>query len=763
MRNPPTAIFEFEGFRLDSVGRSFSKGGNVEIPLTPRVFDTLLYLVRNRGRVIEKDEFMRAVWPDSFVEENNLNKNISLLRRTLGEKPGEDRFISTVPGRGYVFVAKIHETNVEAAHPEPKLIAVRHEYEQHGNVVAIREWANFPAKADEEVAAEQKAHMPSRSYRRPIIFASYIFGVALLLSVIAVATSRWSSEQPRRPDLSDLRRTNITNGQSVISPVISPDGRFFAYHETDGQTYRMWLQQSGQPGRVEVIPAGETVIGEKTFSPDGRYIYFLARPAAAERSSLYRVPVIGGIHSRIVEDAGSPASFSPTGEKIAFSRYDPATGRSTLHIANADGSGEYQMTSVSHFTALSYPAWSPDGEKIAFVAKGGQQEGGSYTNILVTADAHDKSPPAVVPGSWDTAYRLAWTRGGTGLVLVGTRASELFTSRRDQIWFVSIADGWTTRLSSEGWRHDFGGVADDNSILIVPDNRASQVWAMDQNGDASTAVKLTDGTGDGRGGIVPAADGGLRYISWFGDSLEIWAADPDGANQRRIFSGFSGVEALTAVPGRDLYVFSGRKTDAGNSGLFLVDGREGIPRPLTSERLVLHSTVSPDGKTLVYSNIVPNSGIHQAWLETMPVEGGEATLLTDKGSRAHAPHFSPDGRYISYIRPTDIGTAEIKVMMANGGPPVMSFDPRAEGNNYHSLMYVGAKWHPDGEHVAYIHQASGVANIWLQPINGGSPTQLTNFTSGMIYNFAFAPDGKRLFLARGYPTRDAVLITGLKE
>ena len=77
------------------------------MPLTPRVFDTLLFLVQHSGTVLDKERVMEAVWPDSIVEENNLSQNISTLRRLLGEPPGSGRFIVTVPGRGYRFAANV--------------------------------------------------------------------------------------------------------------------------------------------------------------------------------------------------------------------------------------------------------------------------------------------------------------------------------------------------------------------------------------------------------------------------------------------------------------------------------------------------------------------------------------------------------------------------------------------------------------------------------------------------------------------------------
>ena len=75
--------------------------------LTPKVFDTLLYLVERSGKVVEKEELMHAIWPDTAVEENNLSQNISTLRRVLGESRGENLYIATVPGKGYRFIAGV--------------------------------------------------------------------------------------------------------------------------------------------------------------------------------------------------------------------------------------------------------------------------------------------------------------------------------------------------------------------------------------------------------------------------------------------------------------------------------------------------------------------------------------------------------------------------------------------------------------------------------------------------------------------------------
>lgn len=105
-RKQPKRLYAFGAFRLDADERVLLGGGGV-VPLTPKAFDTLLALVENSGHLLCKDELMKRVWPDSFVEENNLAQNISALRRALGEGRGGRKYIETVPRHGYRFVADV--------------------------------------------------------------------------------------------------------------------------------------------------------------------------------------------------------------------------------------------------------------------------------------------------------------------------------------------------------------------------------------------------------------------------------------------------------------------------------------------------------------------------------------------------------------------------------------------------------------------------------------------------------------------------------
>src|SRR5215470_17047738 len=119
MNRPGRSFYLFDAFRVDVNERLLFKD-NREVPLTPKVFDTLLVLLENSSHVMMKKELMRQVWPDSFVEENNLAQNISILRKALGKSVDGEQYIQTVPKRGYRFVG-----DVQALGGEEESVIVR--------------------------------------------------------------------------------------------------------------------------------------------------------------------------------------------------------------------------------------------------------------------------------------------------------------------------------------------------------------------------------------------------------------------------------------------------------------------------------------------------------------------------------------------------------------------------------------------------------------------------------------------------------------
>jgi DNA-binding winged helix-turn-helix (wHTH) protein len=133
------ASYRFGPFQVDSGARLLLRDGQ-SVPLAPKAFDLLCYLLAHPHRLIGKDELLKAVWPRGFVEEGNLSHNVFLLRRALGESPEEHRYIVTVPGRGYKFVGQLQPqaaASGTAAAPGPDALSIALGGGQPGQVYSI--------------------------------------------------------------------------------------------------------------------------------------------------------------------------------------------------------------------------------------------------------------------------------------------------------------------------------------------------------------------------------------------------------------------------------------------------------------------------------------------------------------------------------------------------------------------------------------------------------------------------------------------------
>jgi len=147
-----------------------------------------------------------------------------------------------------------------------------------------------------------------------------------------------------------------------------------------------------------------------------------------------------------------------------------------------------------------------------------------------------------------------------------------------------------------------------------------------------------------------------------------------------------------------------------------------------------------------------NGNSHDVELRNVPFNGGESFTLTR--DNCGVPHFSPDGAYVSCI---NFSRPKVAVLSAKDGSTVAVFDAVRS-----ALLNSGAHWTPDGRALVYIVHQKNVSNLWKQPIDGGNPEPLTDFTNGSCYSLAYSWDGSRIYVARGDEIRDAVLITNYK-
>ncbi|MDP9099789.1 MAG: winged helix-turn-helix domain-containing protein, partial [Verrucomicrobiota bacterium] len=199
METSSATVYEFGEFRLDPANQRLTRHDGTPVPMTPRVFDTLVFMVEHQGAVLDKERLMEAVWPDSIVEENNLTQNISTLRRIFGDTTGSHRFIVTVPGRGYRFVPEVRIQEVDGGPAPPTIPAT-----------AIK-----PPESHAERAAplSQPDHPATSRGFRPILLAT---AAALALSVAALFF--WRDRTPNSaPSLAPARSATIAVPENSIA------------------------------------------------------------------------------------------------------------------------------------------------------------------------------------------------------------------------------------------------------------------------------------------------------------------------------------------------------------------------------------------------------------------------------------------------------------------------------------------------------------------------------------------------------------------
>ena len=182
-------LYEFGPFRLDVSERLLLRAG-VRVPLTEKAFDTLVALVRRGGRLASKEELMAEVWPDTFVEENNLDKSVSAIRQALGEKASSPEYVETIRGRGYRFVARVSEARDESAGPSDGNLQAR------GTDREVGEMAPASPVAGARQVAEDAARPVTPLTRRalfkslPFILGAGVIAVGLSVTVYFLLASR---------------------------------------------------------------------------------------------------------------------------------------------------------------------------------------------------------------------------------------------------------------------------------------------------------------------------------------------------------------------------------------------------------------------------------------------------------------------------------------------------------------------------------------------------------------------------------------------
>jgi len=591
-------LYEFGPFRLDPTERILRRGNEI-VPLTPKAFDTLYLLVRNSGHLLEKDEMIRALWPDTFIEEGSLSNNVFLLRKALGE---DQAFIETIPRRGYRFVSAVLQLpNAAPPHVE-----------------------ELPSRRP-ELATEGSMRLRRSS---PIVAAIAV----VVLAMLALGAGLWWRSQRRLPDRSQwVQLTKFPD--SVTQPALSPDGRMVAF-------IRGYSTFVG-PGQiyVKILPDGQPVQlthdnllkMSPTFSPDGSRIAYTTVDSQFHWDTLV-VPTLGGSPQPLLRNASGLIWAGP--EHVLFAEIKNGINMGIV-AAQENRIGARDIYVPETDPAMAHRSYlSPDGKWV----------------LLVEMDQdHDWLPCRLVPLDGSTRGRYVGPLGGGCTVAAWSHDGRwmYFTSDHggvNHIWRQRFPDGHPEQITSGPTEEEGIAMASDGrSLVTAVAVQNTSLWVHDGKGERQISV---EGNGynpkftpDGKKLCYMIVKQAPNQFMWYRNPGEVRIADLESGRSEPLVPGLpvldydistDGRQVVMSTPDRDgkprLWVMpfdrssppvqlanvegASPKFGEGNDILFRhLDGKSvfvyrvhpdgtGLRRALAAPVFLMNS-VSPDGRWIV--------------------------------------------------------------------------------------------------------------------------------------------------------------------
>ena len=699
--------FAFGAFTLDVCERRLLQDGR-PTPLTPKMFDLLRVLVENAGHLVEKERLLNEVWSETFVEEGNLNRGISVLRKTLGETSGR-RFIETVPKRGYRFVADVH--------PD----------------VTLRS----PSQAAEATADDPDGSAPLKPTGVRIVGATALILIALLAAVL---TRRPTTNPGGDGHVGAIHRQVTFTGREQ-TPTLSPDGERIAYVTNDSPERRIVVQEIGGSAPRVLFSVPEA--GSLRWSPDGSEMLFWARGQGLD--GVYVISLAGGPPRRVGPSSTGRACWSPDGSTIAWVSF------LTREVRFVDKAGETRRSAHLQDTRgwIWDLDWSAASDRLLFVASDTEgrpsvwtmrPDGGNQTRVLTSSSE-------ILSARWapsgDTFYYFTRVNQTASLFKASTALGSTAAP-------VLLLSGLETD-------HGFGLSSDGRKLVYARAPYYSNLWIASEDAD----VQLTHGTSiverprvspdgttilftmgyESRANLytIPAKGGvpkQLTYLNafslggaWSPDGREvafasneggrprIWLVHADGSSPRPVASAaVSDTYDISWAPGRRLLY----QTE-GNRNFRLVD-----PSTLVDEALVEDDSVGWIGSPVYAPD---GSRIAVAWNRTP----GRGIWTIDEQGRHPAVVRAVDGRTEPW--PTLIGWAP-------SGSSVLGVDGKR-------AAYRG--------HLTPFGETTTAARIVSVPLDGGPMQTVRSLPFEEIGSVAPFPDGQR-FVVTVYSSRSDIWV-----
>jgi Tol biopolymer transport system component/DNA-binding winged helix-turn-helix (wHTH) protein len=613
-------IFRFGEFEVRESEFLLIKGDE-SVAVEPKAFRVLLFLLRNPGRVIRKDEILGAVWDETAVSDNSLTRSITTLRRMLGDDSREPRYIVTVPTIGYRFLCPVEVTR-----------------------------GLLDPEAEESLPDGPFAPETRRSDAR----RGWTFWTLGVGAVAVLLAGGWMLERAviKRPSVtmasqkssasSQMRIVPFTNlAGGVWDPAFSPDAKQIAFF-WDGEdpgNGDLYVQRVGGDGPLRLTHSTSGFQRSPAWSPDGNEIAFLRCDDKGGVALI--VPVLGGPERKITE-VSCPSGFlghlnwTSDGMSLVLADRCVANGPSGVVVFSMDTGVRHCLTAPPPVELGDFdPILSPDEESIAFIRMPTWGVSDIYT--MAVGGGTPRRVTSENKGIWD----LMWAADGQSLSFLSSRGGL------PRAWKVPASGG---PISPETKYPQIGALSRDSTRLAYVDPPGFRlpspvVWRADltRRGGPVLGMRQLLPESEDSSAPQPSPDGReIAFESMRSGSAEVWKSNADGSNPFKLtsFEGHAGTPRWS--PDGKWIAFDYRPS--ANSEIFVIDAEGRNLRPVTSgsyENLV--PSWSRDGKAIYFAS--NRSGVLQTWRHE--VATGRETQVTQHGGFAGFESYDGKTLYFS--------------------------------------------------------------------------------------------------------------------
>ena len=573
-------VLQFKDFTIDTDEKVLLREGK-PVALAPKVFETLLVLIESHGRIVLKEELMKRLWPETFVEEANLTFNIQQLRKSLGDNARSPIYIQTIARRGYRFIAAVEPLsgdNSEVQNTKPPVAGVDE---------------TVPAQAAKDVSTPPQDTLPLIRRRPTAILTAIsvaVTGLALISWGIGNRGRRSTENHEGNGKTASTRALKLerltANGQSQ-HVAISHDGKYVAYTRGSGDSLGIWVRQLATNTNLEIVHADR--IAGLMFANSGESLYFVK----GDPSALYRVSLLGGVPTKIVDRLEGKFSISSDDSQIAFIREvinRDGQREYSLLVANSDGSNERTLMVRAHPDKLDVPLWSPDTKSI-ICAYGNSSTGGQEVS-LVAVDVNSGMKKDLSSYRFFLIKKMGWLPDKTGLIMSARKnlgdANQLFRVSYPGMEISQITEGLISYS-------DLSIAGNADHAAASQSIRESHIW-VGSSRDLQNLKKITPAHDN----FCWTPSGQLVYASAASGNTDIWIMQPDGSEQRQLTvnAGFNGSPAATSD--NRYIVFVSNRTGSFQVWRMNMDGSN--QTQLTYGSAKTFPTITPDGKWVLYNS-----------------------------------------------------------------------------------------------------------------------------------------------------------------